>query len=168
MFKYCLDTSGLSNPVLDMPKNIYVSLWPQIIDKVAAGVFCWNVEISEELESIFGAVGDCLKSCNGNCCFEVGAGDWLWENYLEFNNQWQVQFQQYISEYNGDRKNTIGFNDLSIVALAKTLGLPVMSMEKRNTGLPSATKLRIPDLCDLVSVDHFSFNAFLEAEGITV
>ena len=169
MHKYCLDTSGLSNPFMDMPEDIYVSLWSNVMSRIDAGVFCWNVEIAEELEGIFGSLGDCLKACNGYCCLEVGIGDWPWQDYLQLVDDWRNQYRPFISEYNGNRKSTVSLNDLSIVALANTLKLPAaVSMEKRNTGHPSSAKLRIPDLCDRVSVRHLSFNEFLAAEGITV
>ncbi|MCY4353483.1 MAG: DUF4411 family protein [Truepera sp.] len=167
MYKYCLDTSAISNPLLEMPEDIYVSLWPQLIAKIESGVFCWNAEIGDELALIFGKVGDCLKSCKGLYCREVGDEDWPWRDYIETVKSWRATYYQFISEYNGDRKNTIGLNDLSIVALAKTLWLPVVSMEKRSTN-SSLKKLRIPDLCDKESIEHLSFNEFLKAEGITV
>ncbi|MEQ9814436.1 MAG: DUF4411 family protein [Azospirillaceae bacterium] len=168
MHKYCLDTSGISNPVMEMPETIYVSLWGQVVKLIHGHIFCWNYEISVELKSVYGVAGDALKSCNGECCFEVGVGDWGWEEYLAWVESWRKKYNDYISEYNGGRKNTISLNDLSIVALAKTLGRPVVSMEKRNLGPPSATKMRIPDLCDREGVDHLNFNEFLIAEGVTV
>ena len=168
MHKYCLDTSGLSNPYLELPEDIFVSLWPKIIAKVNGGVFCWNVEISEELERIPGAVGESLKLARKSCCYEVGVGNWPWDEYIRLINRWRTEYRQFISEDNGNRKNTININDMSIVALAKTLELPVVSMERRNLGPPSQSKLRIPDLCDRESIGHLSFNNFLQAESITV
>lgn len=168
MHKYCLDTSGISNPILDMPQDIYISLWNKVKSKLEDGVFCWNVEIDEELKSVFGDVGDCLKACRSSCCFEVGMGDWPWNEYISLVNDWKDTYNQFISEYNGNRKKTMSLNDLSIVALAGSLGLPVVSMEKRNAGPESSTRLRIPDLCDRVYVRHLSFNEFLQSEGITV
>ena len=72
-----------------------------------------------------------------------------------------------ISEYNGNRKGTVGLNDISIVALAMTLRLPLVSMEKPNVYQPSAKKMRIPDVCKVEGVNHLTFNEFLRAEGIT-
>ena len=168
MHKYCLDTSGISNPVLEMPDEIFVSLWDQVTDKIENHVFCWNIEIFDELSLIPGRVGDSIKVCNKSCCYEVGIGSWPWVDYIGWANAWRNTYKEFISEYNGNRKNTISSNDLSIVALAKTLNLPVLSMEKRNVGIPSQTKLRIPDLCDRVSVDHLTFNEFLYGEGIRI
>jgi hypothetical protein len=151
-----------------MPETIFVSLWPKIISRIEAEVFCWNAEISEELAKIPGQVGECLKKHSKSCCFEVAQSHWNWQAYLTCFTDWQITFKQYISEYNGNRKNTIGLNDLSIVALAKTLELPVVSMERRNHTQPSQQKMRIPELCDKVAVKHLSFMEFLQAEGITV
>ncbi|MBZ0325294.1 MAG: DUF4411 family protein [Alphaproteobacteria bacterium] len=167
MHKYCLDTSGISNPVMELPETIHVSLWSKVVDLIHARVFCWNYEIGEELQSIPGVAGDALKSCNGECCFEISVGDWDWNGYLKRVEDWRTTYHDYISEYNGGRKNTIGLNDLSIVAFAKTLERPVVSMEKRNLGPPSQTRMRIPDLCDKESVQHLTFNEFLAAEGVT-
>ncbi len=167
MHKYCLDTSGLSNPFVDMPPNIYSSLWVHVVAKVQEHVFCWNTEIFEELTSIPDPVGASLKGCNGSCCHEVGFGSWPWQDYLDLINDWRVKYKDYISDYNGGRKNTIGLNDLSIVALAKVLSLPVVSMEKK-TAQTSAKRMKIPDLCAKESVGHLSFNDFLVAEGIKI
>lgn len=167
MHRYCLDTSGLSNPVIDLPSHIYVSLWPLIISKINAHWFCWNVEISNELNSIRGPVGEALKNCHNACCYEVGADGWDWESYLQIVDQWRITYKEYISEYNGNRKNTISLNDLSIVAFAKIVGLPILSMERR-TSEASRKRLKIPDLCDREDVRHFSFNEFLEVEGLTI
>ena len=168
MHKYCLDTSGISNPVLEMPDEIFVTLWDQVTDKIGNNVFCWNKEIFDELSLIPGRVGNSIKGCNKTCCYEVGIGSWPWGNYIDLANVWRNTYRQFISEYHGNRKNTISSNDLSIVALAKTLDLPVLSMEKRNVGIPSLTKLRIPDLCDRESVRHLTFIEFLHGEGIRV
>lgn len=54
--------------------------------------------------------------------------------------------------------------DLTIIALGRTLGLPVVSMEV--TALPSPDKRRIPDICDLEGVVHHTFNEFLKIERI--
>jgi len=165
--RYCLDTSGFSNPLMEMPEDIHKTLWPGVIAKVQTEIFCWNFEIGKEMQSIQGKVGEALSNCNGTCCYEVDKGNWDWAEYIETNKQWRTRFRQYISEYNGNRKNTIGLNDLSIVALAHTLGLPVVSMESQNFGQKSDKKLRIPDLCIVVGVDHYTFNQLCRKEGIS-
>lgn len=151
---------------MEMPEDIHKTLWPSVIQRIQTQIFCWNYEIAKEMESIQGAVGAALNGCNGTCCYEIGKGSWDWKIYLETNSEWQKKFQQYISEYNGNRKNTIGLNDLSIVALAHTLELPIISMESRNMGQPSQTKLRIPDLCAAVGVTHYNFTELCRREKI--
>lgn len=165
--RYCLDTSGFSNPLMEMPEDIHKTLWSSVVLRVQADIFCWNVEIATEMASIQGSVGAALNGCNGSCCYEVGKGSWDWNAYVSINNAWRKQFHQYISEYNGNRKNTIGLNDLSIVALAYALGLPMVSMESPNLGQPSQTKLRIPDLCKAVGIDHYNFTQLCRKEGIS-
>lgn len=72
-----------------------------------------------------------------------------------------------ISENNGNRKNTIGTNDLSIIALAKTLGLPVVSSEKKlHAEQDSKKRQKIPDICEREGVPHLTFNDLLRKEGI--
>ena len=135
---------------------------------IANGIFCWNHEIGDELKSISGTLGECLAKCKEHCCLEIGAGDWPWNVYLQEVERMRKEYFDFISEYNGGRKDTIGLNDLSIVALAKTLQLPLLSMEKPNRGSPSKKKIRIPDLCLKEMIQHFDFNSFLRAERIVV
>lgn len=164
--KYCLDTSGLTNPLMDIPEDIHLTIWPNIIKKIREKIFYWNVEISEEMEFIKGNVGTELKDCKETCCFEIEKGDWDWPRYIEINNEWREKFRQYISEYNHYRKDTIGLTDLSIVALASTLNLPLVSMERPNFGNRSEKKMRIPELCSCVGVAHYDFNKLCRTENI--
>ena len=79
----------------------------------------------------------------------------------------QSTYETVISEFNGNRKNTICLNDISIIALGKTLILPVVSMEAKAVQI-SDTKKRIPEVCNLESVTHYDFSEFLRKEGITI
>lgn len=167
MAKYCLDTSALSNPFMDLPEDIYVTLWQQMEEELDAGIFCWNVEIAEELKGIYGHLGETLKACDSHCCLEVGTDDWPWETYLQNFEALRQKYAGYISEYNGNRKGTIGLNDLSIIALAKTLELPLVSMESTSYQT-SDKKIRIPGVCQNEGIPHLDFNDFLRAEGIKV
>jgi Domain of unknown function (DUF4411) len=164
--KYCLDTSGVSNPFTELPEDIHVSLWASVRQRISDGVFCWNAEIAKELSHITGALGDCLQGCNGVSCLEIGAGTWPWQEYLKTLEGFRTDYKDYISEYNANRADTVGVTDVSIVALAKTMKLPVVSMEKPNLHQPSLKRMRIPELCTRVKVDHLTFNQFLRAEGI--
>jgi Domain of unknown function (DUF4411) len=79
----------------------------------------------------------------------------------------KTKYASVISEYNGNRKNTVGLKDLTIIALAKTLNVPVVSSEKRLNSLQDSEKRqKIPDICDKEGVEHMTFNDLLRAEGI--
>lgn len=132
MPRYCLDTSGLSNPLQTMPDDIHVTIWEKVKAVIQAGVFCYNVEIHKELQLINGSVGKCLMDCADGCLFEVGEADWDWKTYLEILEALKQKYKTCISEYNGNRKDTVGLNDISIIALAMTLNLPLISMESES------------------------------------
>ena len=169
MPRYVLDTSWISYPVMDLPQDIYVSFWQRVAVLIEDGAFCWNQEIWEEMDgSIDGDIAESLQSCQDNGgCFELGQSHWDWNGYIAHVNDIRERYRPYISEYNGNRKSTIGLNDCSIVCLGKTLNLPVASMEKRNAH-PSEKRLRIPELCDREGIKHFDLNELLRAEGIVV
>ena len=56
-------------------------------------------------------------------------------------------------------------NDISIVALAKTLDVPLVSMETKS-GKDAVKRRKIPDVCLLEGVEHLDFNEFLRREQI--
>ena len=56
-------------------------------------------------------------------------------------------------------------NDISIIALAKVLALPVVSMETL-IRQPEAKWRRIPNVCLAENVEHLSFNDFLRRENV--
>lgn len=96
---------------------------------------------------------------------EVGDASWDSLTYIKHYKRMQLQYHAHLSEYaHGGSKKTIGLKDLTIISLAKTLGLPVVSMEV--TALASPTKRRIPDICAAENVLHHTFNDFLRIEGI--
>jgi len=98
---------------------------------------------------------------------EIEEETWDWQTYVKTFDELKVKYASVISEYNGNRKNTVGLNDLTIIALAKTLGLPVVSSEKRVSSTTDTEKRqKIPDICDKESIDHKTFNDLLRAEGI--
>lgn len=166
MQRYCLDTSGLSNPLENMPEDIHASLWQQIAERIRDGQFLCNTEIMDELRSIPGQIGACLVECCSHLCLEIGDNSWPWEDYLSHVEHMRVTHEAVISEYNGNRKNTVGLNDVSIIAFAKAMALPLVSMERANVHQRSLTKMRIPDVCAIEKVKHLSFNEYLRAEGI--
>jgi hypothetical protein len=77
-----------------------------------------------------------------------------------------MEHHKFISEYNGGSKKTVGLNDMSVIALAKSLGLPLVSMEVSVQS--SSVKRRIPDVCAIEAVEHLSFSDFLRKERIKI
>jgi len=165
--RYCLDTSGLSNPLEFMPEDIHPHLWSRISNEITNGTFAVTKEIYNELVHLSGQIGTCIQTNEASMVLEIGVGSWNWNHYLSIVSDLRSRYHSVISEYNGNRKGTVGLNDVSIVALAKALGYPVISMESISFQ-PSAAKIRIPGLCGLEGVVHHNFNAFLRNEGITI
>lgn len=165
MKKYCFDMSGISHPLEIMPADIHKSMWASIETILASGAIAVTQEIYGEMIHISGPVGDCIRNNEEQLVLEVRQGDWDWEAYLAHAGTMQMTYEHVISEFNGDRKNTICLNDVSIIALGKTLQLPVVSMEAKTTQV-SETKKRIPEVCGYEGVIHYDFNDFLRKEGI--
>lgn len=168
MKAYCLDTSGLSTPLENMPEDIHSTLWAKISEVVTSDKFAVTKEIYDELVKLPGPIGRCIAANKDLMQLEIEEDTWDWQSYVEHFERMRIAYQNVIAEYNGNRKNTIGLNDLSIVALAKTMKLPVVSSEKR-TGVTqdSVKRQKIPDICAKEGVAHISFNDLLRAEGIT-
>jgi len=167
MKKYCLDTSGLSNPLEFMPEDIHPTPWAKIAGLVASGTFAVTVEIYDELKLLPGSIGECIRANGGVLAMEVGEEDWDWTTYQHHYEQMKVRHEAVISEYNGNRKNTIGLTDLTIVALAKTLSLPLVSSEKETRiDQDSGKRQKIPDVCKKEQVIHLDFNDLLRKEAI--
>jgi hypothetical protein len=92
---------------------------------------------------------------------------WDWKTYVAHYERLKAKYTAVISEYNNNRKNTVGLKDLTIVALAKTLNLPVVSSEKKLSAMQESDKRqKIPDICDKEGVEPMTFNDLLRAEGI--
>src|SRR5829696_7158492 len=60
--KYCLDTSGFSNPLEFMPQDIHPTLWKQVEAIVRSGLLAASKEIYDELEHLPGDIGACIKT----------------------------------------------------------------------------------------------------------
>lgn len=167
MPKYCLDMSGLSNPAQHMPQDIHPTMWGQVEKLVAGGIFATTAEVYEELTHIPPPLGECIAANEAALVFEVGTGDWDWDRYIGHTNRMQNEYEAFISERNRNREHTINLNDLSVIALAKTLALPVISMEARK-GIQAEKRRAIPDICDAEKVQHMTFSDLLRAEGIVL
>ena len=150
-----------------LPDDIHVTMWGKVKNVIVSGYVCFNAEILEELRSLNGSVGECLMSCADRCLYEVGDNRWDWPAYLVKFSELKIKYTGCISEYNGNRKSTVGLNDLSIIALAATMKLPLISMES-DVGQVSDKKKRIPEICKIEGVKHLTFNDFLRAEKISI
>jgi hypothetical protein len=167
MRRYCLDTSGLSNPIQSMPEDIYVSLWAQLCQRIAAGYFATTPEVYLELINIPGNVGQCLLENESVIKLEVGTGDWDFPTYLSNFDALHPKYESFING-TGASKMSLSMPDFSIVVLAKTLDLPVVSMETPCANNPNTKRRKIPDVCKAENVIHMTFNDLLRAEGITI
>jgi hypothetical protein len=164
MKKYCFDMSGLSNPFETMPEDIHDSMWKKVKALIAAGAIAVTTEIYEEMEHIGGDLGDVIKSNKKQLILEVRDASWDWNQYVSIAAKMQKDHHDFISEYCGGKAGTVGLKDISIVALAKTLSLPCVSMEAPVR--QSVKKRKIPDVCVVEGVQHLTFNEFLRAEQI--
>lgn len=165
MKRYCLDTSGFSNPIQDVPEDIHVTLWDRLCDLVRAGHFATTQEVYDELTHIPGKVGECIKDHKAELVLEIGAGDWHWQDYIAHNNAIRPKWQPWI-EGTGGSKASLSPADFSVIILAKTLALPVVSMEIPCGTLIGTKSRKIPDVCLSEQIVHMTFNDLLRAEGL--
>lgn len=164
MKKYCVDTSGISNPLETTPEDIHQSAWVRIKECISNGDLAVTKEIYDEMIHIGGSVGECIKASAAQLVLEIGEGNWDYATYVKEAARMQVEYAKYISENNGGKSGTVCLNDISIIALAKTLNLPLVSMESAVNN-PTSTRRRIPDICKIERINHMFFIDFCRAEG---
>lgn len=167
MKRYCIDTSGFSNPLVFMPDDIHKSVWLRIMTLIEDDHLAVTTEIYDEMCRLPGSVGECIRAHRSALVLEVEGEGWDWETYVRTASDMQIRYRSFISEWQGDRAGTIGLNDVSIIALAKTLRLPVLSMEKPILNVASR-KRTIPNICQEEKIEHLDFNTFLRRESISV
>ena len=119
--KYCVDTSALSNPLEHMPEDIHVTLWGQVERVILSGCVAATREIYDEMIHITGRIGACIAAHPDLVCLEVGDDQWNWAAYLKHVTRMRTDHEDWISEYNSNRKSTVGLNDISIIAMGLTL-----------------------------------------------
>ena len=165
MKKYGFDTSGISNPLESMPEDIHESMWIGFKTKcLESGIIAVTQEIYLEMEHIPGTVGQAIKDNKSKMIMEIGE-EWDWGSYIDHVNKMEDDHREFISEYIGGSKKTVCLNDISIIALAKTLGVPVVSMEEEEV-TSSSKKRHIPDVCKIEGVEHLTFSDFLRREKL--
>jgi hypothetical protein len=165
MKRYCFDTSGISNPLESMPEDIHESAWVRIKQCIEVGMFAVTTEIFGEMTHIMGSVGECIRNNKNSMVLEIGEGEWDWATYIAEATRMQDDYKTFISEFNNGRKGTVCLNDISIIALAKTLNLPLVSMEVFVNDRGSM-KRRIPDICKQEGIAHMPFSGFCRQEGL--
>jgi len=168
MKRYCFDTSGITNPLHDVPEDIHPTLWGRIARLIEAGDIAVTTEIYGELKgTIWSPIGSVIDSNSSSLILDIGQSGWNYAVYAAEAPRMIQDYRKYISEYMPRQPdNTVCLNDMSIIALAKATGLPLVSMES-SAGNSSKYK-RIPDICALEQVVHLDFNSFLRKEGIKI
>ncbi len=164
--KYCMDTSALSNPLQAMPPDIHKSMWAAIVGQIEGGIIAVTSEIYSELLAFdVDMPNNCIADNRKKLLLEVGHASWEWASYARLLSHLLDKYHDYLSENQNNSRKTICKNDLTTIALAKSLVLPMVSME--NKIAPRAIqKLRIPDVCEREQVEHMWFNDFLRNEKL--
>jgi hypothetical protein len=117
------------------------------------------------MKLIQGRLGDCIRSHKPEILMELNDDSWNWQSYVQHGTRVQDDHRDFISEYTKIKSDeTVCLNDMTGIALAKCLGLPLVSME--TSAVPSPKKKRIPDICNLERIEHLYFVDFLKAEKI--
>lgn len=144
MKRYCFDTSGLSNPVETLPDDIYEPIWRGVIRVIEDGAIAVTTEVYDEMYgSIRSMVGECIAANKAKLLLEIGDDTWDYGAYTSIVTAMQVRHHDFIREYATGSPKTVGLKDISIIALAKALGLPLVSME-RPVSANAKAKRKIP------------------------
>src|SRR5437867_2155348 len=104
--KFCVDTSGFSNPLEFMPEDIHESVWAKVMDIIGKGQIAVTMEIYEEMILIPGALGNCIKAHKAEMLLEVSKGNWNWQSYVVLTAAMNKTHHKYISEYCGGSPKT--------------------------------------------------------------
>ena len=163
---YCLDTSGFSTPHVQLPEDVPVfrPIWECVIRTIESGKIAVTNEIYREMCHITGDVGDCIRASKDKLLMEVDDPSWDGRDFISQFDRMQKAHRQWISDYSmKSNAKTICLRDMTAVALAKSLRLPLVSSESSAGDSPKHK--RIPDICALENVVPYSFNDFLKIEG---
>ena len=163
---YCLDTSGFSTPHVQLPEEVevYRPVWDCVIAAIESGKIGVTAEIYKEMCHITGDVGDCIRASRAKLLMEVDDPEWDGTGYIAHYNRMRKAHHEWIADYTMKSPGkTICLRDLTAVALAKSLKLPLISSE--SSAKESPKHKRIPDICTLENVVAYSFNDFLKIEG---
>jgi hypothetical protein len=133
-----------------MPEDIYPSLWNNVPDVIRSGCIAVTTEIYSEMWRIRGKLGACISDCEDLMKLEVGDVRWEWKSYVAHMKRMENDHHEFISEYNGGSKKTIGLTDMTIVAMAKSRAENSYAMICRSKRAPvmnkAASKVMIRDI----------------------
>ena len=163
---YCLDTSGFSTPHVQMPEDVtlYRPIWECVIAAIESGRIGVTAEIYSEMCHIAGNVGECIRASKDKLLMEVDDPSWDGASYIARFDRMRKVHEEWIADYTmKSPAKTICLRDLTAVALARCLKLPLVSSESSAGDSPKHK--RIPDICALENVVPYSFNDFLKIEG---
>lgn len=168
MKRFCFDTSAITNPIQTLPLDLHPTLWNRVIAVIEADEIAMTTEIYGELNgSVEGLVGEVISASRALLVLEIGIGNWADAQYVSDVKYLLDRHRDFIAEYvAGNPRKTVCVNDISVIALAKTLGLPLVSMETSATNSPKYR--RIPDICRLEGVEHLDFNQFLRRSNVVI
>lgn len=149
-----------------MPEDVVLfrPIWDCVIATIESGKIGVTAEIYKEMCHITGDVGECIRASKDKLVMEVDDQSWEAPLYIAHFSRMQKTHHEWISDYTmKSPAKTICLQDLTSVALAKTLKLPLISSESSAGDSPKHK--RIPDICGLENVVPYSFNDFLKIEG---
>ncbi len=130
-----------------MPEDVkmFQPMWSSLNAFVRSGAVATTTELYDEMYKITGRFGTCVKQCRADLVLEVDDPTWNGVGYIRQYERMCTEHRQFISEYTHmSSKETISLNDMTVIALAKTLKLPVVSSESSSGNSPF--KRRIPDI----------------------
>lgn len=151
---------------MQLPEDVplYRPIWQCVIRAIEAGKIGVTAEIYKEMCHITGDVGECIRASKDRLLMEVDDPSWDGAKYIAHFNRMRKTHGEWIAEYAmKSPAKTICLRDLTSVALAKSLKLPLISEESSANDSPKHK--RIPDICSLENVVPYSFNQFLRTEG---
>ena len=165
MKKFVLDTSGLSKPIQDMPPHRHKRLWNCIKQSIGNGVFATTEEVfEEEMLLLPDGIGAYMADNRSSIVLDFGDPYVNWNDYVITANEMQILYRESTQRTLQGRTDTVGIKDISVVALAKVLNLPLVSEAALIHDTSQTYKRKIPNVCAEYSVKHLSFNEFIDAE----
>ncbi len=150
-----------------MPPDIHKSMWASIVGLIKGGIIAVTPEIySELLRFDFPMASNFIADHEKELLLDFETSSWEWSSYVSHLASMLEKYHDYLSENQRFSRKTVCENDLTTIALAKSMNLPLVSMESKID--PKAIlKLHIPDVCEREHVEHLWLNDFLRKEKLS-